>query len=222
MKTFNIIIYKQYRILLSLLIFIILLFPILLLPTHIDNGLIQLTVTIFGIIGLIVLLRYFSVGRLFVTREDNKLKFKWDRKLIFKYREIPTTELSDIKSIVLDNQGQILRKILTDNKEITLGHGNPNKWFKSDSQDFIRFLTTEIKDLEIKDSWDIWAEKGYLKWALRINTAILILGILIVTVFIILKGFDSRHLLMLIFILPQLILYQIKMKTKMKKTSTNK
>ena len=217
MRTFNILIYRQSRVLLSVLIFITLMFPILLLPTHIDNSFFQWTITIFGFIGLILLLRYYTVGRLIVTFENNKLKFDWNNKLIFKYRNIPTIEISEIKSIVLDNQGQILRKILTDDKEIVLGHGNPNKLFKSDSQKFISFLTSEIKNLKILDSWDVWAEKGYLIWALRINTTILVLGILLMIVFIIAKGFDSRHLLMLIFILPQLILYQLQMKTKTKK-----
>lgn len=217
MKTFNILIYRQNRVLLSVLIFITLMFPILLLPSHIDNSFFQLTITISGFIGLILLLRYFTVGRLLVTFENNKLKFVWENKLIFKYKDIPTIEISEIKSIVLDNQGQILRKILTDNNEIVLGHGNPSKLFKSDSQKFISFLTSEIKNLKIKDSWDVWVEKGYLIWALRINTTILVLGILIMIVFIVTKGFDSKHLLMLIFILPQLILYQLQMKTKTKK-----
>jgi hypothetical protein len=192
-------------------------FPILLLPTHIDNSFFQWTIRVFGFIGLILLLRYFSVGRLIVTFENNKLKFVWNNKLIFKYRDIPTIDISEIKSIVLDNQGQILRKIFTVDKEIVLGHGNPNNFFKSDSQEFISFLTSEVKNLKIKDSWDVWVEKGYLIWALRINTTILILGILLVIIFIFTKGFDSRHLLMLIFIIPQLILYQTQMKTKIKK-----
>ena len=216
-KTFNILIYRQSRVLLSVLIFILLLFPILLLPTHIDNSFVQWTTSIIGFIGLIILLRYYSVGRLFVTYDNRTLKFDWKDKLIFKYSKIPTIEISEIQSVVLDNQGQILRKIITDNSEIVLGHGNPNKLFKSDSQEFIRFLTSEIKDLNIKDSWDEWAEKGYLKWALRINTTILVLGFLIVISFIVVKGFNSRHLLMLIFILPQLIFYQLQMKTKTKK-----
>lgn len=217
MRTFNVLIYRQSRVLLSVLIFIILMFPILLLPTHIDNSFFQWTIRVFGFIGLILLLRYFSVGRLIVTFENNKLKFVWNNKLIFKYRDIPTIDISEIKSIVLDNQGQILRKIFTVDKEIVLGHGNPNNFFKSDSQEFISFLTSEVKNLKIKDSWDVWVEKGYLIWALRINTTILILGILLVIIFIFTKGFDSRHLLMLIFIIPQLILYQTQMKTKIKK-----
>jgi hypothetical protein len=217
MKTFNVLIYRQGRALISIMIFISLFIPILFLTTHIENSFVKWSLTLFCLIGLILLLRYYTVGRLFVTVDNSKILFKWNKKVLFKYKEIPTIDISEIKSIVLDNEGKILRKIITKKIEIELGHGYPNNYLKSDSQKFIQFLTSEINDLEIKDSWDVWVEKGLLKWALRINTIILVLGILIVGLYIVLKGYDSRQLLLLIFILPQLILYQIQMNTKINK-----
>ena len=82
-------------------------FPILLLPKHIDNSLLQWTTTILGLFGLVFLLRYFSVSWLYVTFDNNKLSFEWDRKILFNYREIPTIEISEIRRIVLDEMKEV-------------------------------------------------------------------------------------------------------------------
>ncbi len=175
-------------------------------------------VTVLGIIGLIVLLFYFSYGRLNVTYENETLHFEWQKKLLFNYAEISDFTVNEIKRLVID-QGQVLRKIMTDKTEISLGNNRPNNVFKSDSQEFIDFLTHQVEKKEIVDSWDIWVEKGYLKWALRINT-IIILGVIgLLGFFAVTKGFDkipSASFFMLIFFLPQIFLYQKQMKNKIK------
>ncbi len=211
-------IFKQSRIVISIFAFAILFLPVLLLPSHIDNSILQLAVTALGIIGLFGLLFYFAYGRLNVTYENETLHFEWQKKLIFEYAKIPDIELNEIKRLVID-QGQILRKIITDEIEITLGNNRPNNILKSDSQAFINFLLKEIQDKEIIDSWDIWVEKGFLKWALRINTIILIVVIGILGFFAVTKGFEKippASFFMLIFLLPQMILYQKQMKNKIK------
>lgn len=202
----------------SIFAFAILFLPVLLLPSHIDNSILQLVVTILGIIGLFGLLFYFSYGRLNVTYHNKRLHFEWQPKLLFNYPKIPDIELNEIKRLVID-QGQVLRKIVTDRTEITLGNNRPNNVFKSDSQVFIDFLIKNIQNKEIIDSWDIWVEKGYLKLALRINTALLFGAIGLLGFFAATKGFDKippASFFMLIFFLPQIFLYQKQMKNKIK------
>ncbi len=202
----------------SIFAFAILFLPVLLLPSHIDSSILQLVVTVLGIIGLIGLLFYFSYGRLNVSYYNETLHFEWQKKALFNYSKIPNIELNEIKRLVID-QGQILRKIVTDKTEITLGNNRPNNVFKSDSQVFINFLTDQVENKEIIDSWDIWVEKGYLKWALRINTIIILVVIGILGFFTVTKGFDEippASFFMLIFFLPQMLLYQRQMKNKIK------
>ena len=202
----------------SIFCFTILFLPVLLLPSHIDNSILQFVVTILGIIGLFGLLFYFSYGRLNVAYDNKSLHFEWQPKLLFNYPKIPDIELNEIKRLVID-QGQILRKIVTDKTEITLGNNRPNNVFKSDSQEFIDFLADQVEKKEILDSWDIWVEKGYLKWALRINTIIILSVIGLLGFFAITKGFDKippASFFMLIFFLPQILLYQKQMKNKIK------
>lgn len=211
-------IFKQSRVVISIFAFAILFLPVLLLPSHIDNSILQLAVTALGIIGLFGLLFYFAYGRLNVTYENETLHFEWKQKLLFNYAEIPDIEINEIKRLVID-QGQVLRKIVTDKTEITLGNNRPNNVFKSDSQVFIDFLSKNIQNKEIIDSWDIWVEKGYLKWALRINTALLLGAIGLLGFFAVTKGFDKippASFFMLIFFLPQMFLYQKQMKNKIK------
>jgi len=153
-----------------------------------------------------------------VSYDNETLYFEWQQKLLFNYEKIPTIKVNEIKRLVID-QRQILRKIVTDKIEITLGNNRPNNFLKSDSQVFIDFLTDQVDNKEILDSWDIWVEKGYLKWALKINTIILIVVIGILGFFALTKGFDKippASFFMLIFFLPQMFLYQILMKNKIK------
>ena len=202
----------------SIFAFAILFIPVLLLPSHIDNSISQLVVTALGIIGLFGLLFYFSYGRLNVTYDNETLHFEWQQKLLFNYAKIPDIEINEIKRLVID-QGQILRKIVTDKAEITLGNNRPNNVFKSDSQVFIDFLTDQVGNKRIIDSWDIWVKKGYLKWALRVNTIILIGAIGLLGFFAVTKGFDKippASFFILIFFLPQMFLYQKQMKNKIK------
>jgi hypothetical protein len=64
------------------------------------------------------------------------------------------------------------------------------------------------------DSWDEWADKGYLKTAYRINNVILILStiLILVSVFIIKRAFESMHLFFILLLIPQFVLYGRQMK----------
>ncbi len=218
-KKYSILIFKQSRVLISILAFAIFFIPILLLPTHIENSVLQFTVTIIGQLSLITILTYFTYGRLNVTYEYDKLHFAWKRKLLFNYNDIPDIAVNEIKRLVID-EGKILRKIITSDHEISLGNNRPNNIFRSDSQDFINFLKARKPDIETIDSWDIWVIKGYLKWALRVNTIILIFVAGMLGFYVVTNGFDKippASFSMLIFLIPQLFLYQKQMKKKINK-----
>ena len=215
-KKFSIVVFKQSRVVLSIFAFAILFLPVLILPSHIDDNLLQITVTVVGILALFGLLFYFSYGRLTVTLNDENLHFEWRPKLLFNYARIPEVKLSEINRLVID-QGEVLRKISTHSTEITLGHNRPNNLIKSDAQEFIAFLTGLPGNYKVVDSWDVWAEKGYLKWALRINTGILIGSVGILIFYAATKGFNqipSASFFLLLFILPQTFLYQKQLKSK--------
>ncbi len=141
--------------------------------------------------------------------------FKWKKKLIFNCSEIEAIPTKEIKTVVID-QHQLLRKIITSDREINISNG---KLLMKDSQKFINLLRSIIRQNDGReiDSWDVWQEKGYLKWALRINTLIIILMVGIIMTFAVIKGFDKippASLFMLVFLLPQMLLYQRQMKEK--------
>ena len=165
--------------------------------------------------GLSGLLYYFIKQDLEIDLQEDTLFFKWQKKVMFNYKEIESIPVREIKTVVID-QGQLLRKIITSDREINISNG---KLLMKDSQKFIDLLRSIINQNEGKiiDSWDVWQEKGYLKWALRINTVIIISVVGIIIAFGVIKGFDKippASFFMLIFILPQMLLYQRQMNEK--------
>ena len=144
------------------------------------------------------------------------MNFRWHKKLIFNYNMIPSIEISDVKRLIVD-EGQILRYIVTSNKKIMLGGIKSNKWIKTDSQRIIELIVGNNTNVEILDSWDIWFEKGYLRIAYIINTILLSFSSLAIIIAIC-RGLKwTTSLVILIFLLPQMFLYQKQMKQKIKK-----
>jgi hypothetical protein len=90
------------------------------------------------------------------------------------------------------------------------------KFQQKDAPKFIHKLAvlTKVNSVREIDSWDEWADKGYLKIAYGINTVVLVLTTVLVTVLIIRDGFDSRHLFLVLLFMPQLFLYGKQMKQK--------
>ncbi|MFJ1474788.1 hypothetical protein ACILE9_11070 [Capnocytophaga cynodegmi] len=169
-------------------------------------------------IGLTLLLIYSIVSRLIVTVENNKLVFHWNKKLLFNYKEIPTIDILEVTAIVFDDERRnALHRIVTRNKTITFVCKKSYLLFKSDTKQFVDFLKSEVTDLKIKDEWDLWAEKGYLIWAYRINTVLLVLVPLVTIIISIIEGGKPKKLLLLFVILPKLIIYQFIMAGKIKK-----
>ncbi|WP_404812654.1 hypothetical protein ACIRNY_04050 [Capnocytophaga canimorsus] len=217
-KTFSLLVYRLNRALISIFIFPLWILLTIILAVNIKIPYLKWIIPSFVFIGLTLLLIYSIVSRLIVTVENNKLVFHWNKKLLFNYKEIPTIDISEVTGIVYGfNEKEILRKIVTRNKIITIGSGKSYLLFKSDTKQFVDFLKSEVTDLKIKDEWGLWAEKEYLIWAYRINTVLLVLVPLVTIVISIIKGGKPKNLLLLLVILPKLIIYQFIMAGKIKK-----
>jgi hypothetical protein len=215
MKSYKLTIFSQSRV-----ITVVFLLPVILLVS-LFAGLELMPKSYFWIVsipmfaGLSGLIYYFAKGDLIVDFGDENLRFTWKRKLIFNYDAIESISVKDIKTIVID-QGELLRKIITFDREVKISNG---KILMKDSQKFIALLRSSIKQNggRVIDSWDVWQEKGYLKWALRINTVIIISVVGIIAAFGVIKGFDKippASFFMLVFLLPQMLLYQRQMNKK--------
>ena len=210
MQKFELTIFRQSRVLLGLFLSLIALIGLLILSVGLISffiGLILFAVFLFTVY-------YFVVGHLLISIENEQLTFNWRRKRIFNFDAIEPINIADIKTIVIDNE-QFLRKIITTDRTIKI---NNAKVQQKDASKFIRQLVVLTKKNNVRkiDSWYEWVDKGYIKTAYRINTVILIVAIVIVTFFIITKGFNSRHLFLVLLSIPQLFLYRQQMKQKIK------
>lgn len=209
MQEYRITIFKQSRILIGLFLFPILFMASVFIGAESDS----FVIPILFLIPCIFIIYYFTVGNLkIIINGDNELFFEWNKKIIFNYNPIMPVKINDIKVIVLDN-GEFLRKIKT-NKEVI--YINNSKIQSKDAHEFIDRLIKEVKenDTRVIDSWDEFAEKGYLKLAYLLNSIILIISIIVVIIFTILKGFNPASLSILLLFIPQIILYQKQIKNK--------
>jgi len=208
MQEYNIIIFRQSRI--SLCLF--LLPVILLIAIFIGAETNSFIFSVLFIVISILLIYYYVVGNLKITISENELFFEWRKKVIFNYDPIKAIKINDIKVIVLDEES-LLRKIKTHDTVIYI---NNSKIKSEEAEKFINRLKNDINknDVKIIDSWDEFAEKGYLRLAYRINSIILITSIIIILIFTVLKGFNPVSLSILLLFIPQMILYQKQMKNK--------
>jgi hypothetical protein len=214
MIEFKLTIFRQRRILLSGLVFIIFMLLLLTIGSKIETPVLKILFIVLTISIVVLILFYYSVGYLTVYIKDNELNFKWDSKFFFNYKEINSIKIHEIETIIIDND-ELLKSIITTDKEILIGNG---QLFKKDSQNFINYLNALSKDENIRiiSSWDVWKEKGALKIAYTINLIVLIIVVLVVTVLIFITGFHSKYLLFMPLVISQLFFYQQIMKNKMK------
>lgn len=208
MQEYNIIIFRQSRILLGLFLLPVICLTAIFIGAETSSF---VTSVLFVIISLF-LIYYYIIGNLKITVNENELFFEWKRKIIFNYKPIKSIKINDIRTIVLDEE-KLLRKIKTDDTVIYI---NNSKIKSEDAEKFLDRLKNDIKkyDIKIIDSWDEFSENGYLKLAYRINSTILITSIIIVLIFTILKGFNPVSLSILLLFIPQMILYQKQIKDK--------
>lgn len=208
MQEYNIIIFRQSRILLCLFLLPVILLIAIFIGAETNSFIIS---TLFIVIS-ILLIYYYVVGNLKITISENELFFEWRKKVIFNYEPIKTIKINDIKVIVLDEES-LLRKIKTHD---TIIYINNSKIKSEEAEKFINRLKNDVKknDVKIIDSWDEFTEKGYLRLAYRLNSIILITSIIIIIIFTVLKGFNPVSLSILLLFIPQMILYQKQIKNK--------
>ena len=172
---------------------------------------------IFVIILIILyffLIGYFALGHLTIILDNDELRFQWTKKYFFNFKEIDSVKLSDINSIIID-KGQFIRKIKTSNRTIYI---NNSKIKPKDAHKFLYNLSVATKNYNIQnmDSWDEWAEKGYLKIAYWVNTIILV-AVGIIMLIAISRGVFTRHFFWVLFLLPQQFYLGQQMKQKLDK-----
>jgi len=209
MQEYNMTVFRQSRVLLSLF-----LFPVILLMAIFIGA--EYNSFIFSVLFLVIsftLIYYYIIGNLKITiKNDIELHFVWKKKFFFNYKPIKPIKIIDIKTIVLD-EDQLLRKIKTSN---TIIYINNSKISSKDATKFIHILKSKMDkhNFRIIDSWDEFAENGYLKIAYKINSFVLIGCVIIAVIFTILKGFKPALLSILLLFIPQMILYKKQMKNK--------
>lgn len=188
MQKFDLTIFRQSRVLIGIFLTPFVFIGLILLGIELGNifiGLLLFCVYLFT-------LYYFVVGHLTITVDNEQLKFSWTKKLFFNFKNIEPLNITDIRTIVIDN-GLLLRKIITNNRTIKI---NTTKIQQKDTSKLICQLgiLTEQNNVRKIDSWDEWADKGYIKTAYRINSIILVLVTIITISVIVKKGFDFRLL----------------------------
>jgi hypothetical protein len=210
MQKFELTIFRQSRVLIGLFLTPFTLIGLLILGAELNSILIGLLLFAFYLLTIY----YFVVGHLTITIDNGQIKFNWTKKLIFNYENIQPININDINTIVIDS-GQLLRKIVTKDRTIKI---NNAKVQQKDALKFIYKLGVLTKDNNVReiDSWDEWADKGYIKSAYRINTVILVLATALVTFAIFKNGFNYRHLFLVLLFMPQIFLYGQQMKQKIK------
>ncbi len=171
-------------------------------------------VVIILLVLFFLLLGYFAIGHLTITIDNDELQFQWTKKYFFNFKDIAPVRLSDINTIIIDN-GQFLRKIKTTDRTIPINNSKINP---KDALKFINQLSIATKNYDIKkiDSWDVWANKGYLKTGYWINTSILV-GAGIIIIIAVAKGVFTRHFFWILLLLPQQFFFGQQMKQKLNK-----
>ncbi|ASK32524.1 hypothetical protein CEY12_21620 [Chryseobacterium sp. T16E-39] len=214
MQEYNITIFRQSRALLSLFLSPILFIISLFIGGEVNSFII--TILLF-IVGLMIMY-YFVIGNLkIIIRSDDEMFFEWEKKFIFNFKSMVPIKISDIKTIVLD-EDQFLRKIKTDTITIYI---NNSKIKQKDADKFIDKLKGEVNKYNIRiiDSWDEFDEKGYIRLAYKINSFVLIVSIIVIIIFTILKGFNPFAFSVLLLFIPQILLYRKQMKSKIDNSS---
>jgi hypothetical protein len=211
MKRFELTVFRQSRLYLGIFLSPFSIIGFIILAAKLGSPLIGISLFIIFILTFY----YYVVGHLTIIIDNELLQFQWTKKYFFNYKDIVPVKLIDIKTIIIDN-GQFLRKIKTNDRTICINNG---KLKPKDAPKFINELGFLTKDLNAKtiDSWDVWVELGYLKFAYRLNIVIIITLATIVVTSVILGKANFRYFYMLLVTLPLLFLYGLQMKQKLKK-----
>jgi hypothetical protein len=173
-----------------------------------ENILIKIMTPIF-LIGMIAgLSLYYVYANLTVTLTDDKLQFKFKKKLFFNYPPINDIYIKDIRTIVIDNNS--VRKIITRDQKISICSLRSDT---DDALDFIEFLKMKPR-ARVLDSWDVIKEAGYLKIIYVINILFIVGGIGFLLYSLIIKQHFSNKTFLIFGGICQLFFHHLVIKNK--------
>jgi len=159
MNEFELLVNRQYRVVIGILAFGVSMPGLLVLARKIDTPNMKILIPLLLLLLLFYLLYKFVSGKLIIKYWNNKLDFEWRRRILFERKDIEPVSISDIKTLVIDEE-RFLRKIITVDRIIEINNG------KSKKNDFHLFLKKLILIVEdnngrVIDSKQYSSEKGY-------------------------------------------------------------
>lgn len=204
-QIFELTIIKQSRAILVIFLIPIIIFISIIIKFEFDSFIIAGL----SLIILLFLLYYFLIGELSVTIYDGIINFHWRKKMFFNYTNIEPINEKEIKEIIVDN-GEFIRKIITSNRSINLG---TSKIKPMDSHKLISYFKSKSREekYSIINSWES-IPNNRLKLFYKLNKILLIVVSIILILLIFFKGFQPKMFYILLFCIPQLIIFSKQMK----------
>ena len=159
MNEFELLVNRQYRLVIGILVFGVSMPGLLVLARKIDTPNMKILIPLLLLLLLFYLFYQFIFGKLIIRHWNNKLDFEWRKRILFENKDIEPVTISDIKTLVIDEE-RFLRKIITVDRIIEINNG------KSKKNDFHLFLKKLILIVEenngrVINSKQYSKEEGY-------------------------------------------------------------
>lgn len=207
-------------------------FPFLLITSLIINHRVSNTVLSILLIfifcaSFIGLIFYLVYGHLIIRIEHEALSIEWIKRIPLDFNRTKTIAFDDITKLRIDRPAFNSQRALkiyynyasTDTRQYNFYiNSYDNKLFRGDMLKLMNYLTelSKIKSIKVIDHWDEWNEKGYLKIVYRINQVISSIAICVILYTVFAGNFKAKNLILVLSFLPQVYLYGLIMKQKMK------
>ena len=159
--------------------------------------------------------RYCS-GLLEVELSETAMSFKWDVQPFLDYRYLIPIRYNEILRVEIDDDNRII-KITTTKFSVKI-----NTFGKRyDEVQFLKKIQelASNNDFAIVDYWDELSISGNISWFYRINLGVIVLILCALAYAIFTRQFESSHLLVVLFLSPQLVGFHFIMKRKQKNAS---
>ena len=216
MDTYNLRIVHKYRMIFTVAITATLLLLLYLGLTSIRSMLVQNFVFILFLGPCVYLVYRYCSGRLEVKLSETEMSFKWDVQPFLDYRYLIPIRYKEILSVEIDDDNRI-NKITTAKISVkinTFGKRNDEVQFLEK----IKNLASN-NDFVIVDFWDELRVNGNMRWLYSINLGGIVLILCALTYAIFTRQFESSHLLVVLFLSPQLVGFHFIMRRKLKNAS---
>ena len=204
MKTFYINTFSQSRVIGGSVLFCLLVVCTIVLKTLFTFPSFYIPLVI--ILGLIALY-YFIRSKVKITLNDDVITFERQKKLMFNQKSIPKINVSEIRTIVIDEE-IMLKKIITNDKVLRL---QTVKVLRADVNALISELykLKEGNKVRFITSWQEYKENGYFKLAFKVSLGITLATFVVVSIIFVLYGYSSSYLsLLVITIFPAAIYFK--------------